>query len=84
MAGVKNADKRPYSVHEPSETVGTRPEPNYDSSPDVEIDGSVSSEDEQTVEKSQRDQEVSHSSGYLVAFLLLGLAIVLLFAAIYI
>lgn len=40
----QEAERVPYDVVEPG-TVGTRPEPDYDSSPDVALDGSIATED---------------------------------------
>lgn len=85
MRGVKNPDNRPYSIFEPAETVGSKPEPDYDSSPDVQLDGSVPSDDEETTAPHRQieSKQTSHISGYLVAVVCMALAVVLLLLAIY-
>jgi hypothetical protein len=39
------AEGQPYSVAEVQHTVGTKPEPNYEPTPDVAVDGSIKREE---------------------------------------
>ncbi|MGZ0745748.1 hypothetical protein [Haloparvum sp. AD34] len=82
MKGVKNPEDKPYTVFEPVETVGARPEPDYSSSPDVNVDGSVNSGETNSATKGT-EAETDRTSGYLVAIACLGLVIGILLLFVY-
>jgi hypothetical protein len=50
------AEGQPYSVAEVQHTVGTKPEPNYEPTPDVAVDGSIKREEETGAVTNQTDK----------------------------
>lgn len=74
------AEGQPYSVAEIQHTVGTTPDSNFDSSPDVAVDGSIKqsgSEQEDTTDSPANTSDISRQR---VAFILLSLtAVVILY-----
>lgn len=73
-------ENQPYSIVEVEETVGTTPEPDFESSPDVAVDGSIASGDNSD-EYTKRQKVSSTRSLVLIAvivFFLLLIGIMLL------
>jgi len=74
-----DTENQPYSVVEVEHTVGTTPDPDPDSSPDVAVDGSIASESDTVVvnEESQEREEISiNRTAVLVVLLFLALILV--------
>lgn len=74
---AKKEDK-PYSVVEVEQTVGSTPEPDFDSSPDVAIDGSIAGKTNSTDSDVKNGEQSSGRTPVLLImvgllFLLLGL-----------
>lgn len=59
-------ENQPYSVVEVEETVGTTPEPDFDSSPDVAVDGSIASQDESVEDSSLDRDSISINRGVIL------------------
>jgi hypothetical protein len=69
-------ETQPYSVVEVEETVGTKPEPDFASSPDVAIDGSIASEE--TSDRPTTDSRKEISSSQIIALLVVVVILLLL------
>lgn len=70
-------EDQPYSVVEVEHTVGTTPDPEYDSSPDVAVDGSIA-RDSESVDVENSDREEKSISRTAVLIVLLCLVFILL------
>ena len=66
-----DTEAQPYSVVEPTQTVGTKPEPDYDSSPDVAIDGSIEDEGLDQEENIQNEIETDDLDNRTILFFVL-------------
>ena len=77
------AEGEPYSVAKVQHTVGTTPDSDFDSSPDVAIDGSIKQNDTQS--KSSIDEQsdstgvLNQKTGAVLAILLVGILSYVLF-----
>jgi len=67
------SETTPYSVIEVEQTVGTTPEPDFDSSPDVAVDGSIARENEavEVTTKEREDISINRTAVLVVALVLL-------------
>lgn len=70
---AKNDDQdQPYSVVEVDHTVGTTPDPDFDSSPDVAVDGSIARESDSVEVTTPDREEISiNRTAVLVAVIVL-------------
>ena len=77
------AEGEPYSVAEVQHTVGTTPDSNFDSSPDVAIDGSIKQNDTQNKfsmhEQSNSTGVLNRKTGAVLAILLASILLYVLF-----
>lgn len=73
---------QPFSVVEPEHTVGTTPDSDFESSPDVAIDGSIKQEPSQQKTTQDEPNKSSGITSWVRLLILFGLVIVgILFAA---
>jgi len=80
---AKSETTTPYSVIEVEETVGTTPEPDFDSSPDVAVDGSIARENETVEVTSKEREEIStNRTAVLIAALVLLFVIIGILASV--
>lgn len=77
------AEGEPYSVAKIEHTVGTQPEPDYEPTPDVAIDGSVKREGE-TVEATESTKSADNSRGLLPIILTVVIVATAVIAVIFI
>lgn len=78
------AEGQPYSVAEIQHTVGTTPDSNFDSSPDVAVDGSIKQTDSEQDDTTGSSANTSETSRQWVAIILLSLATIVLLYIIFI
>lgn len=69
-------ETQPYSIVEVEETVGTTPEPDFASSPDVAIDGSIASEE--TSDEPTTHSRKGVSSSRIIALIVVVVLLLLL------
>lgn len=72
------AESQPYSISEPTHTVGKRPDPDYKSSPDVAVDGSVASDESNHKPENQSEEQKGAigSRLFFLALIILGVLLV--------
>lgn len=70
-------ENQPYSVVEVEETVGTTPEPGFDSSPDVAVDGSIAGQNE-SVEDGEHDLDRVSSNRIIILLAAIVLLLILI------
>lgn len=77
------AEGEPYSVAKVDQTVGTRPEPDYEPTPDVAIDGSVKREG-QTVEETEQTDNVDDGRSLLTIILTVLIIVTILILVLFV
>lgn len=74
-----NTEDKPYSVVTVEQTVGTTPEPEYDSGPDVAVDGSIATEGDSGDQRVKEGEGTSNiRTGALVAAIVLALLLIVI------